>query len=194
MVVIEIPGVTCAISGCGRPIRSRGYCNRHHLRLLRYGHPLKSGPNKNRLIGWLRVARTYKGHECLEWPFSKDIGGYGQFKYKGFRGAHRVMCYLAHGEPPIKGCEAAHSCRSRSCVSPNHLSWKTLRANRMDKVRDGTHLRGERNHKAKLSSEQVRTIRKLRGKVTGRALAARFGVTPALISRIYKKQCWAWLE
>lgn len=185
----------CSIPKCGRKHRGRGYCNKHLLKFQKYGNPLKRAKTKHQIIMlWLKSNSFYEGDDCLIWPFSKDPAGYGQCRWNGMRGAHRVMCYISHGKPPTPKHEAAHSCRPRACVNPNHLSWKTAKENRADKIRDDTHLRGERNHKAKLTEANVRTIRKLRGKVTGRALAARYGVTPALISRIYMKQAWWWLE
>lgn len=185
----------CKIPKCGRPHRGRGLCNKHLLKQQRYGDPLASSPNVRRLVRFLKESSFYRKDECLIWPFSKDLGGYGQCSnYFGIgKGAHRNMCYLVYGPPPTPQYEAAHSCRNRDCVNPMHLSWKTASANRMDKVRDNTHSRGERNTKAKLTEKDVHTIRKLRGTVSGRALAARYGVTPNAICSIYKGKSWAWL-
>lgn len=36
---------TCSIPDCGRPVRGRGYCNRHLLRLRRHGDPLGGRPS-----------------------------------------------------------------------------------------------------------------------------------------------------
>lgn len=38
---------TCSISGCGRPHYSKGYCRRHHYRLITHGDPLSGGPLRN---------------------------------------------------------------------------------------------------------------------------------------------------
>lgn len=34
----------CSIEGCGRPVRQRGWCNRHYLRWQRHGDPLAGRP------------------------------------------------------------------------------------------------------------------------------------------------------
>jgi len=184
----------CNVPKCGRRHRGRGYCNRHWIRFNKYGNPLGESPNKNKIQRWVKKQSLNKGDDCVLWPFSQNPNGYGQYAWVGMKGAHRIMCSIAHGKPPTPKHEAAHSCGNRLCVNPKHLIWKTPKENRADKIFHNTHLRGERNHKAKLTEKQVRTIKKLRGKVTGRALAARYGVTPALISRIYKGQCWSWLD
>lgn len=186
----------CKVPKCGRPKHKKGYCNRHYLRLLRYGNPLAGSPNRHRVVRWLKENSFHRRDECLLWPFYISDTGYGECAdYLGIgRGAHRNMCYLVHGKPPNRKYEAAHSCGNRACCAPKHLSWKTASANRLDKIAHGTHTRGERNPKAKLTVENVRYIRKMKGRITGRALAVRFGVTPALISNIYRGKCWGWLD
>lgn len=31
----------CSIDGCGKPARTRGWCNTHHMRWYRHGDPLR---------------------------------------------------------------------------------------------------------------------------------------------------------
>lgn len=38
---------TCSVDDCDRPVYVRGYCRRHHYRLLTYGDPLAGGPMRN---------------------------------------------------------------------------------------------------------------------------------------------------
>ena len=79
------------------------------------------------------------------------------------------MCELAHGEAPPR-YEAAHSCGRGhlGCVNPRHLRWATSKENKADMIVHGT-------RPAKLSAEQVRTIRL--GAVPLADLAHRFGVS-----------------
>ena len=188
-----MPSKKCRIPKCTNPSRSLGYCVKHYTRFRRYKDPLGCSPNKGHILHWLKGISLLEVDFCIPWAFSKYPTGYGQFKYKNIRGAHRVMCVVAHGKPPTLKHEAAHACGRRDCVNPRHISWKTPSDNRKDKLLHNTHVRGERNHKAKLTEADVRYIKRMRGIITGRALAERYGVTPALISRIYNKQCWAWL-
>lgn len=84
---------------------------------------------------WLKAHVAHVGEECLIWPNSTNHQGYGQV---GFYGkvvkAHRLMCILAHGDPPTPGHHAAHSCGNGhgGCVHPKHLSWKTPTQNRLE--------------------------------------------------------------
>lgn len=121
--------MVCSIPDCGRPNARRGYCNKHYLRLIRYGDPLASGPLKNRMVKWLKEKSFYTGDDCVEWPFSKWHNGYGQFRWKGLAGAHRIMCYMVYGPPPTSKHQAAHSCSKKLCVTPRHLSWKLPKDN-----------------------------------------------------------------
>lgn len=96
---------------------------------------------------------------CVCWPWNFGTSGYGYLYIgKTYRSASRYVCILAHGLP-AKGMEAAHSCGNRWCVNPCHLSWKTKKANALDRDLHGTMHRGEKSRRAKLTDEQVRYIR-----------------------------------
>lgn len=49
---------------------------------------------------------------------------------------------------------------------------------------------GERNGRAKLTTEQVGEIRVLRGVIGARAIAARFGIARSLVQRIHQGRAW----
>ena len=51
---------------------------------------------------WINAHVAYAGDDCLIWPFSKNWNGYGHVGAGGGKivYAHRMMCSLAHGEPP----------------------------------------------------------------------------------------------
>jgi hypothetical protein len=69
--------------------------------------------------------------------------------------AHRLMCQLAHGDPPTPDHIAAHSCGRghEGCVNPNHLSWKTYSENELDKRVHGTTRNPWWGKKGKLTRE-----------------------------------------
>lgn len=72
---------------------------------------------------WMAAHVANHGDECLLWPFSGNWNGYGHLGIKGkIHKAHRIMCKLAHGEPPTSKHVAAHSCHNPPCVNPKHLS------------------------------------------------------------------------
>lgn len=128
---------------------------------------------------------------CMLWTSALYPTGYGAFQSKSVTFyAHRVALTLSAGEPPEAGMQAAHACRNRHCVAPEHLAWATQSENEIDKVRDGTHRRGSRHPLAKLIEADVREIRALVGIESGAALARRFGISPQQVCDIVKRRSW----
>jgi hypothetical protein len=152
---------------------------------------MTSPPNKGKGAGikWIRDHVGHDGTECLIWPFHRNpVSGHG---YVGFNGrtslAHRMMCRLAHGEPPTPGHEVAHECGNGrlGCINPSHLSWKTKSENQLDRRRHGTTGRGRKH---KLTPQQVAEIRASSERVP--ILAARYGVTESNIRQILLHKTW----
>lgn len=140
---------------------------------------------------WIVERVGYTGDDCLKWPFA-NAEGRGMLVHLGkkWRSA-RLMCTLAHGEPPTPEHEAAHECGNGhlGCMNPTHLSWKTRKENRNDCVRHGTNVRSSGNGSAgKLTFLQAQTIRSLKGKVSVRELAKRYEVSPTAIFLAMKGQ------
>lgn len=76
-----------------------------------------------------------------------------------------------------------------------NLVWGTRQEQFDDQVRRGTDTRGERNGAAKLSSVQVKEIRRLLAAgASGVSLTKRFGVSSATITRIKKGARYAVVE
>ncbi len=75
----------------------------------------------------------------------------------------------------------------------SNLAWATMQDNANDRIAAGTTTRGERARHAKLTEEQVRTIRRLHagGQTSRAALAAEFGVTYFTIRHITDRITWA---
>lgn len=143
-------------------------------------------------------ALEHRTDECLLWPFKSLTAGYGVLRYEGRSWlAHRLVCYLTHGDPPTpKHTDAAHKCRNRHCISPQHVDWKTAKENRGDdRKRDGTNRAGENCGRAVLTEVQALEIRSLleKGVVSGIEIAARYGVCLATISCIATGHSWAHL-
>ena len=136
---------------------------------------------------WKRVNRT---DGCWLWTGGKNSQGYGQVKINGrITPAHHIAVRLQGLE--IDGI-LLHSCDTPACVNPRHLSLGTNADNSSDMVAKGRSLRGERNHKAKLSATDVRSIRAWhsQGNVTKKTIAKEYGVSDTLISFIISRKIW----
>jgi hypothetical protein len=182
----------CSIPNCNRKHFGRGYCAMHYARFQKYGDPLAGRVEAGVALAWLMERVGHHGEECQEWPFPTKQRGYGSLSYHGRQvRAHRLMCELAHGEPPADGLEAAHSCGNRLCVNPDHLRWATPKENQADKHIHGTHNGGSRNPMAKLDEGVVAAIRAQLGKEQQKSIAERFGVSSGTISNIANGKRWA---
>lgn len=148
---------------------------------------------------WLLEMSHYNGDDCPAWPYAKKKKGYGSIWHQGrTRVASRVLCEVVHGPAPSAQHEAAHSCGNgdKGCMNPSHLRWATPLENQADRVKDGTHNRGDaRRAGTKLTVAQVVMARKEVGQ--GRSpyvVAERLGVKPATIYSLVKRQTWAWVH
>lgn len=99
------------------------------------------------------------------------------------RPVHVAVCEAFHGPRP-DGLEAAHLNGIKTDNRPENLAWKTRAENHADKVRHGTHRRGEDHYACRLSDSQVREIRaSLENAVI---VGARYGMSPAYVRNIRK--------
>lgn len=145
---------------------------------------------KGAALKWLQERIGFDRDECLLWPFSRDSHGYGQVYFeRKVRRASRLMCQLAHGEPPTSQHHAAHKCGKghTGCVNPKHLEWKTASENQFDRRMHGTHNGGGR-WKSTMTVADILYIRSARGKVTQKTLAEKYGVADATIRGIQTRR------
>lgn len=177
----------------------KGYCSTHYKRLLLNGSAEIVGRRSSPALDWLRQNASYKGDECLAFPFHVAKDGYGRAHDPDtgkVMTASRFMCILAHGTPEDESLQAAHSCGqgNKACTNPNHLYWTTHADNQADRVDHGTSNRGEQQWRSKLTKDDVRYIRSVRGAVPQGDLAQRFGVHQTTINNIYSGKNWGWLK
>lgn len=190
----------CSVEGCGREVEARGWCVMHYARWRKRGHPGKASmlrAKRGEAMGFLlTTVLNYAGEECLLWPFAKNYDGYGQVSLNHQReSVHRIVCEYANGPPPTPHHRAAHSCGKGhlGCVAKKHLRWATPMENSADMILHGTSTRGKKNANHKLSAEQVRLIRSLKGRVRYFDIADRFNISISTISLIQQRKTWAWL-
>lgn len=147
---------------------------------------------RGRGFRWLRDHAAYAGDGCLKWPFGTDGKGYGSIGHESkLYKAHRMICILAHGQPPSPAFHAAHSCGrgNKGCVNPRHLSWKTPSENQQDSVRHGVYGKGV-GWVGKLKKTQVSEIKALVGRLTNLELGTLYGVHPETIAKIRRGETW----
>lgn len=135
---------------------------------------------------WIEKYRDYPHKEwCLIWPFTRTPTGYAVFGAP-LRKVSRAMCEHRHGPAPSDKHHAAHSCDRghEGCVNPWHLDWKTPSENQFDRRRNGV----QPSHK--LTVEQAREIRDIKGLEHTAATAARFGVRESNVRLIQAGKTW----
>lgn len=143
-------------------------------------------------LAWIQAHLSHQGDDCLTWPWPiKGGSGYGIVCIPGGKTmqAHRLMCELLHGPAPSRKHHASHSCGNghQGCVNPRHISWKTVSENQLDRARHGTKSMG---CAGKLTPEQARQIKLLKGRKTQAELAAMFGVSRSTISWVHCGRTW----
>lgn len=119
---------TCTFEGCDRPYRSKGYCEKHYLRLYRHGDAstTKQFPNgtSDEVKFWTWAG---KAEGCWLWTGGLR-GGYGFLVSPREQAAHRLSWIIHNGPIPV-GLQVHHICGIRRCVNPDHLQLVTQREN-----------------------------------------------------------------
>lgn len=145
---------------------------------------------------------------CIEWTGNIDTTGYGRFGFdQKILLAHRVSWVLFKGEIPKDMC-ILHKCDNPPCVNPEHLFLGDRGENARDMAKKGRQWvqknpngrpicplelkpRGEKHGNAKLSNEEVLSIRtRFCAGEKQKDLAAIFGVSKSLVNQITNHSIW----
>jgi hypothetical protein len=132
---------------------------------------------------------------CWETSYKKTKAGYGRIYIDGqFVYTHRYAYFLAHGEyPPEFAC---HTCDNPGCVNPDHI----FAGSHQDNVDDREHKgrgnqnRGEQSARSKVTAEDVRFMRDMKGIISQRQLAKRFGISRITVGHIQNRRHWKHVE
>lgn len=155
------------------------------------------------------AAKVAHDHDTGCWLFTGTLtrAGYGQLYMPGetLRSgsrqlAHRVSWRLYRGPIP-EGMAVLHHCDTPACVNPDHLFLGSHTDNMRDMHRKGRsvsqvkpelHARGERQHLAKLTADQVLEIRHLRSveHLGLSQIGDQFGVTKSAVWAIVNGRTW----
>lgn len=132
--------------------------------------------------------------DCWLWTGAALPDGYGHFKDgRRARPAHVVSFEIANGPLP-EGMNGLHSCDNRPCVNPDHIFPGSHQDNMDDMVAKGRGdaPKGEAHHDAKLTEDQVRSIRT--DPRSNSAIADAYGVSDAAIWQIKARRNWRHLD
>lgn len=113
------PTRKCAVDGCEKRPKSRGYCVAHYHRFRRWGDPLGSAPKKTPEERF--ESSIDKSEDCWEWWGTIYNTGYGRFMVKKKQYLAHRWSYEHYVGPIPSGMVIDHLCRNRSCVNPEHL-------------------------------------------------------------------------
>lgn len=157
---------------------------------LRMPPRVTGGPLLDRLMR----STVFGASDCWYWAGSVNRLGYGQMMALGESKAHRVAYRIFNGEIPA-GLHVLHTCDTRCCVNPEHLTLGTHADNMADMAAKGrvkvVRKFGEANPMARLTAKAVAEIRAARA--AGEAqiqLARRYGVSPMTVSRAVRGESW----
>jgi hypothetical protein len=143
---------------------------------------------------WARV-RIGAEDECWLWTKYTNPHGYGIYVARGYNKvllAHRVAYVIHnHAEP---SAYVLHTCDTPACCNFKHLYDGTQQDNANDRERRGrgNAQRGVDASRAKLNEIQVGEIRALikERRISLRAIANNYGVTPENIQHIKNRKSW----
>lgn len=135
------------------------------------------------------LLQTKRQNDCLIWQRGLTPNGYGKVSYAGKSiGAHRLALFYTSG---IWGEVAMHSCDTKACINPEHLSWGSYADNSQDMVNKGRSAKGMAISQSKLTDDQVAEIKKRIGLGESyRSVGRAFGVSKTLIRFIGIGEYW----
>lgn len=122
---------------------------------------------------------------CWLWAGRESGRGYGLFR-NGL--AHRASVALFSGKPPAADQVVCHRCDTPACVNPDHLFLGSHADNSQDARRKGRLATGEHVGSAKLTTDDVETIRLTDDSLKN--FARRYGVTVGAIRKIRMRHTW----
>lgn len=148
-------------------------------------------------VGWITHSELvesikYSTAGCWIWQRHKDTKGYGTLgRHRKIWKAHRISYFMFHADASLdvltnKTLFVCHKCDKPACINPEHLFLGTSRDNVYDSIKKGRWPVGVNKTQAKLTADDVRTIRKLRLEgVPVKNMVLQFKVTKRVIYDIF---------
>jgi hypothetical protein len=154
------------------------------------GLPLATIRPRDRFRFWSRVEWS---PYCWQWGGCVGQKGHGLISFQNrLYHSNRVAWEFVFGPIPY-GKLVLHTCDNPACVNPEHLWLGTVADNHRDMVSKSRNAMGEKHGAARLTTEQVKSIRveganKPHGIRT--KLAKRYGVHRETVSAILDRRTW----
>lgn len=143
----------------------------------------------------LRIAEV-KENGCIEWTRVVNQDGYGRVRIlDSLESVHRIVLFCTlqiQGIEWRQYAEVMHSCRNPPCINPEHLSQGTHLINMQDMIFPSR--QGSLNVKAKLTEEDVLSIRERSKQVSRVRLAREYRVHVSTIRRVINESTWGHVE
>jgi len=170
-----------------RPVRARGLCNACYVRHRKRGTLSEHTYKKGVPAAWLAtfLAAGTETDDCVLWPYGKDKG-YGVIFWNG-RCQRVTRVLMERAGIDLAGREACHSCDNPTCVNPRHLFAGTHHENMTDATVKGI-------MRKKLTADDVRAIRAMKGTMLQREIGAMFGVNQTVVGDIHRRVKWRHVE
>jgi hypothetical protein len=133
---------------------------------------------------------------CWSWLGAHDKDGYPIYHphigNKSWYRAHRVMCFLTHGDAGYMTC---HTCIGNpGCINPKHLYPGTGGSNSRDRDKANKTQRGEKHYRAKLTNEQILIIAAMyRDGAPLYQISRKLGLDQRLVNRVCTGEVAKWL-
>ncbi len=128
--------------------------------------------------------------ECWNWIGHCVEGGYGQFKvYDKTIYVHRFSWEL-HFDEICNDDFVLHKCNNPKCVNPDHLYLGDHKDNMRYMTEQNRQAKEENNGGHKLTMDQVKKIRNLKGELKQIQIARMFNVHRTTIKNIHRNKTW----
>ena len=124
----------CKIEGCSKKAKSRGWCDKHYMRWIKYGDPnfVKVQQFHGLTLKQRLAIRTKRSGNCIEWTGYLSPKGYGFMNINTIpTPVHRIAWELENGVIP-EGLFVLHKCDNSKCVNVKHLFLGTQSDNMID--------------------------------------------------------------
>lgn len=128
---------------------------------------------------------------CWMWDGQRLPSGYGLYCYKKRPQMVHRLSYQAFVGPVPRGMFVCHHCDRPSCFRPECLFLGTRRDNTDDMLNKERQARGERQGSAKLTEQQVVSIRRMiDGGYSQKEIASEFDISQMTVCRIGLRRIW----